>query len=55
MRRDDFVLGGDNPWPEVFTEFGTLIAEHTGVENYKMLRGEFTTTRTHQNAAYDVR
>lgn len=54
VRRDDFALGRENPWHEIFTEFGALIAQHTGADNYKMLHGEFTTTRLHQNAAYDV-
>jgi len=54
VRRDDFALGQQNPWHEIFTTFGEMICKHTGDENYKMLRGEFTTTQLHQRAAYDV-
>jgi len=54
VRRDDFALGRDNPWQEIFTTFGEMIKQDIGEENYKMLRGEFSTTGVHQAAAYDV-
>jgi hypothetical protein len=54
VRRDDFALGQENPWHEIFTTFGEMIRQHTGDDNYKMLRGDFTTTHVHQSAAYDV-
>ena len=28
--RDDFVLGGDNPWPEVFGAWSQKLREHLG-------------------------
>jgi len=54
VRRDDFALGRDNPWHEIFTTFGELIKRDIGEENYHMLRGDFTTTGIHQAASYDV-
>jgi hypothetical protein len=54
VRRDDFALGRDNPWHEIFTTFGELIKKDIGEENYHMLRGNFTTTGIHQAASYDV-
>jgi hypothetical protein len=54
VRRDDFALGRDNPWQEIFTTFGELIKKDIGEDNYHMLRGNFTTTGIHQAASYDV-
>jgi len=54
VRRDDFALGIDNPWHEIFSTFGEMIKQDIGEENYSMLRGNFTTTQIHQAAAYDV-
>jgi len=54
VRRDDFLLGIQNPWNEVFHEFASQIQGHIGEEKYKTFRGSFSTTNLYQNAAYDV-
>jgi hypothetical protein len=55
VQRNDFALGRkDNPWHEIFETFGMMIKKDIGDENYKMLRGEFSTTGVHQAAGYDV-
>jgi hypothetical protein len=55
VRRDDFALGRkDNPWNEIFSTFGEMIKNDIGEENYRMLRGEFSTSGVYQRAGYDV-
>jgi hypothetical protein len=43
VRRDDFVRGGDNPWPEVFEAFSGQIRTHVG-KRHDLVVGEFSTT-----------
>jgi len=54
VRRDDFALGQENPWHEIFQTFGQMIKQDIGQDNYEMLRGDFTTTQIYQAASYDV-
>ena len=54
VSRDDFTLGGNNAWDQVFEEFAHKISDELGVEAREGLRGSFSTTGPFQNAAYDV-
>jgi len=54
VRRDDFVLGGDNPWPEVFESFGVQIRAHVGSKLFGLLSADFTTTGPVELAASRV-
>jgi hypothetical protein len=53
VRREDFVLGAENPWPEVFAEFSTQIGEHVG-KLRNLVGARFTTTTDVEIAAFDV-
>ena len=52
--RDDFRLEGDNPWPEVFSEFSDKIREHVGPDLHGMLTPTFSTTGPLERAAHEV-
>eukprot|EP01124_Arcella_intermedia_P031308 TRINITY_DN703_c0_g1_i3.p1 TRINITY_DN703_c0_g1~~TRINITY_DN703_c0_g1_i3.p1 ORF type:complete len:358 (-),score=100.17 TRINITY_DN703_c0_g1_i3:48-1121(-) len=55
VRRDDFSLErSDNPWDQIFEDFGNQIEGYIGSDNYHLLRGDFSTSGAFQNAAYDV-
>lgn len=53
VRRDDFVKGGVNPWPEVFETFNSLIAEHIG-DRAQQLVPNFSTTGQLERAIHHV-
>jgi hypothetical protein len=54
VRRDDFMLGKPNPWPEVFSEFRTQIQNYIGPKQAELFSGSFSTTGVLQQSAYDV-
>ena len=55
IRRDDFVKGSpENPWPEVFGEFGSQIREHVGELTHDLLLPNFSTTGAAERAAAEV-
>ncbi len=55
VRRDDFVQGAlDNPWNEVFTEFGLHIREDIGHELYQLIVSNFSTTGVVERAASEI-
>ena len=43
VRRDDFVRGGRNPWPELFEQFTTEIRQHLG-RRCDLVIADFSTT-----------
>jgi hypothetical protein len=43
VRRQDFLLGRDNPWPEAFEEFSKQLLEHTG-GLASLVQADFSTT-----------
>lgn len=51
--RPDFVLGADNPWPEVFTSFSEAIATHVG-KLRDLVVADFSTTGPLERAASEV-
>lgn len=53
VERRDFVLGQDNPWPEVFTTFSDQIAEHVG-KLRDLVVADFSTTGPIERAASEV-
>lgn len=53
VMRPDFQFGPDDPWPEVFAEFSTQIAAHTGLL-YRLVVADFTTTGPVERAASEV-
>ena len=53
VRRDDFVLGRPNPWPEAFTAFSDQIAEHVG-RLRDLVVADFSTTGPLERAASEV-
>lgn len=54
VERSDFVLGGDNPWPEVFTAFSTQVRAHVGPEKHALLADPFSTSGPLHQAAREV-
>lgn len=54
VRRDDFVKGGTNPWPEIFPAFTSKIREYIGEENSGILMTSFTTTTPTTKAAMEI-
>src|SRR5262245_39193450 len=53
VKRQDFVLGQDNPWPEVFSAFSVQIGEHVG-RLKDVVSARFSTTTAIEAAAFDV-
>ena len=53
VRREDFLLGQTNPWPEVFTEFSAQIAQHVG-KLRDLVVADFSTTGALERAATEV-
>jgi hypothetical protein len=53
VRREDFLLGQHNPWPEVFTAFSDQIAQHVG-KLRELVVADFSTTGPLERAATEV-
>ena len=53
VRREDFVLGQQNPWPEAFSAFSDAIASHVG-KLRDLLVADFSTTGPVERAASEV-
>lgn len=53
VQRDDFVLGQQNPWPEVFAAFSDQIAAHVG-KLRELVCARFSTSTPVEIAAFDV-
>src|SRR5260221_4946648 len=53
VTRTDFLLGRDNPWPEVFEAFSEQIGDHVGALK-DLVRARFSTTTPMELAAFDV-
>jgi hypothetical protein len=54
VRRDDFLLGGQNPWHEVFSDFSRQIRSAIGDSLVEVLVPEFSTTGVVERAAAEV-
>jgi len=55
VQRDDFIKGSpENPWPEVFAEFSSLIRNHIGASTHDLLMPCFSTTGVVERAAAEV-
>ena len=54
VRRDDFVKGGTNPWPEAFEAFSLGILEHVGAETHRKFVAKFSTTGPVEKAANEI-
>lgn len=54
VSRPDFVLGKENPWPEVFTAFSDQIADHVGRPLRDIVIADFSTTTVFHRAATEV-
>jgi hypothetical protein len=55
VQRDDFIKGSpENPWPEVFGEFSSLIRNHLGASTHDLLMPCFSTTGVVERAAAEV-
>lgn len=54
VRRDDFVKGGVNPWPEAFEAFSLGILEHVGAETHRKFVAQFSTTGPAEKAANEI-
>jgi hypothetical protein len=55
VRRDDFIKGSpENPWPEVFSEFGQHIRGHIGATTHDLLLPDFSTTGAAARAATEI-
>ncbi|MBF0197490.1 MAG: DUF4419 domain-containing protein [Planctomycetes bacterium] len=52
--RDDFVLGGDNPWHEVVTSFSEKIREHTVTNMYDGISKTFSTSNQTTKIAFEI-
>jgi hypothetical protein len=53
VARPDFILGRDNPWPEVFEAFSGQIGGHLGALK-DLISARFSTTTPMDAAAFDV-
>lgn len=53
VSRMDFVLGAENPWPEVFADFSDQIHDRTGGIS-RLVRAEFSTTGPTESAACNL-
>ncbi|WP_299680364.1 DUF4419 domain-containing protein [uncultured Dokdonia sp.] len=54
VRRDDFVIGGDNPWEEVFPEFTKKIAQILQDDVYHNVILEFSTSTKKEINAFEI-
>ena len=54
VRRDDFVKGQQNPWPEVFGEFSSQIRKHIGDETHDLILPQFSTTDSVSKAVSEI-
>jgi hypothetical protein len=54
IERDDFKLGADNPWHNVFPEFTARIKEYIGDSNYDTIIGNFSTTDATAKVAFEI-
>ncbi len=54
VRRDDFIKGTDNPWIEVFQEFGHKVRDHIGATTYDFFVDGFSTTGAAEKAAFEI-
>lgn len=53
VQRDDFFIGQENPWPEVFSAFSEQIAAHVG-KMRDLVVADFSTTGPIERAASEV-
>lgn len=53
VKRPDFFPGQENPWPEVFDEFSSQIAEHTGGLS-ELVQADFSTTGSVERAVSNL-
>jgi hypothetical protein len=54
IHRDNFRLGADNPWHDVFPEFTSKIKEYIGDTNYNAIIGDFSTTDATAKIAFEI-
>lgn len=55
VQRNDFLKGSpENPWEEVFSEFGKKITDYIGKEKHNIFCSPFSTTNNIAQAAMDV-
>ncbi len=54
MRRNDFVLGGDNPWEEVFPEFTKQISQKMEKDLYATMALQFSTSTIRETTAFEI-
>lgn len=54
IRRDDFVQGGENPWPEIFHAFSGEVHKKIKTDLAGHLLLSFTTTTAVERAAYEI-
>jgi hypothetical protein len=53
VRRAEFFLGQENPWPEVFSDFSNQIGQHVG-KLKDLVCARFSTTTQIEGAAFEV-
>lgn len=54
IHRDDFRLGANNPWHNVFPEFSAKIREYIGGENHSNIISNFSTTNSASKIAFEI-
>lgn len=55
VHRDDFLKGSpENPWEEVFPEFGRRVRDHVGASTHDFFAACFSTTGAAEKAAFQI-
>lgn len=54
VQRNDFILGGDNPWEEVFPEFTKQISQKMEGDLYVTLALQFSTSTIRETTAFEI-
>ncbi|WP_299552191.1 DUF4419 domain-containing protein [Seonamhaeicola sp.] len=54
VRRDDFVIGDDNPWEDVFPEFSKKIAQSINEDLYSNIILNFSTSTKKEINAFEI-
>lgn len=54
VQRNDFVLGGDNPWEEVFPEFTRQISQKMEGDLYATMALQFSTSTIRETTAFEI-
>ncbi|NMH87617.1 DUF4419 domain-containing protein [Flavivirga algicola] len=54
VRRDDFIIGNDNPWEEIFPEFSKKIAQTINEDLHSKIVLEFSTSTKKEINAFEI-